>query len=478
MDLRSLCIHAHFYQPPREDPLTGAIPYEAGASPFPNWNERIHAECYRPNAAQRNFENISFNIGPTLFSWMAGYDAITVQKIIDQDRANVRRFGVGNAIAQAYNHTILPLASYRDKVTQVRWGIAEFEFRFGRRPQGMWLPETAADRETLQVLANEGIEFTILAPWQSIEEEIDPGQPYRVPLSGGRYIDVFFYHGELGSRLSFDSGATINADNFAEHVLLPYFDIEKQENNQPQLILIASDGELYGHHQHLRDLFLARLVDGAITRLGIHPTFPALWLKNHPPTRDIQIRDATSWSCHHGVMRWTGSCPCTPGDGSWKLHLRNAFERLAGALDGLFMETVRQLVPDPWLLRERYIHVILGQMTIDELLGEMINRVPTSDQMRRVHLLLEAQRERQRMFTSCGWFFDDFDRIEPKNNVAYAAQSIRLARLATEVDLEPYVVSDLRSVVSQYTGQRADRIFQNHLRRAEGVSSVRIGFAD
>jgi hypothetical protein len=474
----AFCIHAHFYQPPREDPLTGIIPKEVGAAPFPNWNERIHAECYRPNAELRNFEQISFNIGPTLSSWMEHHDPLTCQKIVDQDRINVKRFGVGNAIAQAYNHAILPLASYHDKITQVEWGIADFEYRFGRKPQGMWLPETAVDSDTLDVLARAGIEFTILAPWQADQDDLDTSEPYRVPLSDGRTITVFFYQRDLSARISFDAGATINADSFAQYVLRSYFNPEKEKRNEPQLVLAASDGELYGHHQFMRDRFLARLVDGASGQFGFRPTFPALWLRSYPPRQFVKIREATSWSCHHGVVRWMGQCGCTPGDGAWKAQMRYAFERIAGELDRLFLDVVTPLIPDPWELRNRYIHVILGQLTAHELIESMAGKALTSDQLRRIHLLLEAQRERQRMFTSCGWFFEDFDRIEPKNNVAYAAQAVRLVRLATGVDLSEVVSPDLHRVVSERTHLHADRVFERHLRRAEGVNGVRIGFAD
>lgn len=474
----AFCIHGHFYQPPREDPLTGKIPKEVGAAPFPNWNERIHAECYRPNAELRNFEQISFNIGPTLFSWMEKHDASTSQKIVDQDRINVRRFGVGNAMAQAYNHTILPLASYHDKVTQVSWGIADFEHRFGRKPQGMWLPETAVDQETLDVLARAGIEFTILAPWQAEPEHLDTSEPYQVPLANNRTITVFFYQRDLSSRISFDAGATINADSFAQYVLRSSFDAEKERHNEPQLILVASDGELYGHHQFMRDRFLARLVDGASSQLGFRPTYPALWLRSYPPRQMIRIRDATSWSCHHGVARWMGQCNCTPGDGTWKAQMRYAFERVAGELDRLFLDVAKPHISDPWKLRNHYIHVILGQITVQELIEGMAGRALKSDQLRRIHLLLEAQRERQRMFTSCGWFFEDFDRIEPKNNVAYAAQAVRLVRLATGVNLSDVVKPDLHRVVSERTHLRADHIFERHMHRAEGVGNAWIGIAD
>lgn len=478
MSSRFFCVHGHFYQPPREDPLTGVIPDEIGATPFPNWNERIHAECYRPNAELQNFERISFNIGPTLAAWMQNYDPVTFQKIVAQDRANFRRFGVGNAIAQAYNHTILPLASHRDKVTQVIWGIEDFRHRFGRAPQGMWLPETAVDLDALEVMADQGIRFTILAPWQADSDELDTSIPYLVDLPNGKTIITFFYNQELSGRISFDAGATINADHFAQYILLSKFLAGKERYGEPQFILVASDGELYGHHQFLRDRFLARLLDGASSPLELFPTFPALWLKDYYPRQTVKIREYTSWSCHHGVKRWMGACDCTPGNASWKAQMRFAFEHLAGGIDGLYLDVVKAHVSDAWELRNRYIDVILGKCTAEELISSFATSTLNSDQMRRIHLMLEAQRERQRMFTSCGWFFDDFDRIEPKNNVAYAAQAVRLIYLATGINLEPELAAELHRVSSQRSRLRADKVFSRHLRRAERVQSAQVGYAD
>lgn len=474
MVIRSVCIHGHFYQPPREDPITGRILPEPGAKPYKNWNEKILAECYRPNAELGNFNSISFNIGPTLFEWLALHDPQTGERIVEQDRTNVERFGVGNAMAQAYNHTILPLAPYDAKVTQVAWGIADFEKRFGRKPQGMWLPETAADNETLEVLVDHGIEFTILAPWQASMGDLDPTEPYRVALPGGKNITVFFYHRELSTRVSFDSAATSNADLFVSNSLLPHYSKEKARRKEPQILVVASDGELYGHHQQFRDRFLAHLVNGASAQAGLTPTFPALWLKHNPPRKEITIRDKTSWSCHHGIKRWLGDCSCTPGDGRWKAYLRRAFEKLGAELDKLYVVQAKAVNIEPWSLRNRYIQVMLGEITAKGLINGMAGQTLEEFQVMRIHLLLEAQRERQRMFTSCGWFFDDFNRIEPKNNVAYAAQVVRLVRQATGVDLTNMVMDDLRHVVSQRNGLRGDVVFMRQLERAEKHASLKL----
>jgi len=464
--LQSFSIHAHFYQPPREDPITGVIPQEAGAAPYPNWNEKIYAECYQPNALLGNFERISFNIGPTLFEWMAARDLSTCQRIVAQDQANVRRFGVGNAIAQPSHHTILPLASTLDKRTQIIWGLEQFEYRFGRKAQGMWLPETAVDYETLEILSEQGIQFTILAPWQAEGENPDVTEPYRVSLPNGGSMAVFFYHGGLSGGISFNPSMTVNADHFVRHELVNNFRLDKLVQGEPQLLIIASDGELYGHHQHLRDYFLAHLVNGASSQVGLSPTYPALWLKKHPPRRSIQIREKTSWSCHHGVARWASNCGCVPGDQTWKFHLRHAFDQLALRLDGMYAGAFSSIMPDVWMLRDRYIRVLLGQQRMDDLLAELAGKRLPMETVTRAQFHLEAQLMRQRMYASCGWFFDDFDRIEPRNSVAYAAQAVRLARVASSIDLSSQLMTDLRKVVSHRTGLRGDQVLADHLNRA------------
>jgi hypothetical protein len=458
-------IHGHFYQPPREDPLTGEVPVEPGAAPYCNWNERINAQCYRPNAQLGNFEHVSFNIGPTLLDWMEKHDPETLQMIVAQERKNLEKYGTGNAIAQAYNHTILPLARLEDKFTQVRWGIADFEHRFGHKPQGMWLPETAADDETLWVLAECGIEFTILAPWQANTNNLDASKPYRVPLPGGRSMIVFFYNQDLSTRVSFDPGATVNADRFVLEGLVPKFRAHKGSVIEPQLVMVASDGELYGHHQPFRDKFLSYLMDGALKQQPMSSTFPSLWIRSFPVEEAISIRQKSSWSCHHGVVRWMGSCGCA-GNSEWKAPLRQALDQLGDAIDEQYLSVVRSYVEDPWELRHEYIHVVLGHTSADELVASMACRSVPPEEMEKMVYLLRAQFERQRIFTSCGWFFDDFDRIEPRNNVAYAAQAVWLTNKATGVDLSPLAVAGLSHVRSWRTGLQADEVFRRHLLRA------------
>jgi hypothetical protein len=467
---RFLCIHGHFYQPPREDPFTGVIPQEPGAFPYPNWNERIHAECYRPNVELGNFKRISFNLGPTLFDWLLRDHPETAQMIAQQDQENVRKFGVGNAMAQAYNHTILPLATWADKVTQIYWGIAHFNHYMGRKPQGMWLPETAVDMETLEVLVELGIEFTILAPSQADEDDLDVSEPYDVMLPEDRRITAFFFQRELSTGVSFNPNLTQNADTYIkEQVSVKFQQPGMSKQSGPRMLMIASDGELYGHHQRFRDHFLARLLNGASEQAGISVIYPALWLDKYSPRSTVKIKENTSWSCHHHIMRWMGDCECTPDDGRWKVYFRQAMNHLASEIDMLFSDELWSLGLNPWKVRNGYIYVILEKMTVSTLLEEMGNRTLTADEIHRVALLLRSQYERQRMFTSCGWFFDDFGRIEPRNNLAYAVRAVWLARSATGIDLSHKFKADLQHVVSHKTGLRADIVFDYYWQIAEGM---------
>lgn len=469
---KAFCVHGHFYQPPREDPLTGKIPLEQGAAPYRNWNERIHAQCYRPNAELGNFEHISFDAGPTLLQWMAVFEPSTLAMIVSQERRVYERYGVGNGMALAYNHTILPLASRQDKMTQVLWGIGDFEFRFGHKPNGMWLPEAAVDMETLQVLAECGIEFTILAPWQAKTSPVDTSQPYRVELPEGREITVFFYNQELSMRVSFDPGVSVNGDLFVSQSLLSQYNGNGRLNGKKdQLQIIASDGELYGHHQPFRDKFLAYILNGALKRKSLKTTFPALWLRDHPPKQTIEIRDNTSWSCHHGVTRWMGSCDCTP-HGEWKADLRTALNRIAEAVDAQYLSTLAPYVDDPWQLRNEYIEVLCHRKTQLEPVGSHARQQPDPEALKQIEFMLAAQYERQRIFTSCGWFFDDFDRIEPRNNVAYAAHAVWLTYLGSGVDLRAEAAQWLAPVQSWRTGLRGDSVFNDRMECARRFLTV------
>jgi alpha-amylase/alpha-mannosidase (GH57 family) len=438
MGNKQFFVHGHFYQPPREDAITGRIPDEPGAAPYRNWNERIHEECYRPNAEIGNFKRISFNIGPTLLDWMQSHDRKTYQAIIDQENAVYREHGVGNGMAQPYNHTILPLATYRDKVTQVRWGIADFIHHFGHAPSGMWLPETAVDVETLCILADNGIQFTILAPWQ-IQAARNGAGLYQVDLPAGRRIFAFVYDGGLSSRISFDPGATVNADQFIlEHL-----------NQEPggEIVGLASDGELYGHHQPFREMFLAHLIDRIPVLTDYDVTFPAKILAEKSDIPGAKLIPNTSWSCHHGIARWQTECLCTPGAG-WKTLLRKALDDIASQFDEYFDLSLRAWGADPDAVRDEYIQVILRNIGLDEFFRE---RCPAGQaDIGRIKLVLKAQEARQKMFTSCGFFFDELSRIEPRNNIGYAAQAIAL----TEVCGGPGIGDDTRNLLSAARSQR------------------------
>jgi alpha-amylase/alpha-mannosidase (GH57 family) len=475
MGLNAVCVHGHFYQPPREDPLSGLIPDEIGAQPYQNWNERIHKECYQPNAVAGNFEKISFNIGPTLFRWLETHDPQTYQQIISQERKNYELYGVGNGMAQAYNHIILPLANKRDKVTQIQWGIADFEHRFGHKPLGMWLPETAVDIETLSFLSDNQIKFTMLAPWQIEDQENHKmDQPYLVKLPGNRTpLVVFIYNQALSTSVSFQSEATRNAEHFVDRWISPAF--LPQENSRDRVATIASDGELYGHHKSFRDKFLSHLLNGALHQQEFEITYPGLWLIDHQPKEYVQISEYTSWSCHHGIMRWMGECGCTEG-ADWKAPLRWGLDKLAEELDHQYQVFIGQYTRRKWQLRNAYIHVFLGETNLRTLLSQFINKPMSNQEINKIGMLLAAQYERQRMFTSCGWFFDNFHRIEPQNNIAYAAQATWLTEQVTGKSIKPKALALLKKVKDNRTGLRGDTVFSERYQRTQDFSEENISY--
>ncbi|MBI9043256.1 MAG: DUF3536 domain-containing protein [Anaerolineaceae bacterium] len=462
MQKKFLGIHGHFYQPPREDPISAKIPFERGAAPYDNWNERINDQCYRPNAIAENFKHISFNLGPTLVEWLENFDEDTLARIVDQERINYMANGIGNAMAQPYNHTILPLATRADKHTQIEWGIRHFENTFHHMPSGMWLPEAAVNLETLEVMAKSGIEFTILAPWQA-KTSVRSSFPYLVNLPDGRDMKVFFYNQELSGRVSFDPGATANADQFLVNWILPYFsswEIERQNSFQ----MISTDGELYGHHQVFRDKFLSHLLNKSFSKYKIESSYPGLWLKE-TGIEEIEIKDNTSWSCAHGITRWMGNCECTPNS-NWKTPLREGFDRIANKLDLEFEKFIGIYLADPWELLHKFIHVLNEGVPLEELIEKIVGDNLNYSSRKIIPLLLFAQFEKQKMFTSCGWFFDDFDRIEPQNNVAYAAQAVWLTYLATGNDISDFAEKELKKVISRSGKVNAAEIFQKYYERA------------
>ena len=494
-----VCIHGHFYQPPREDPARGVVGKQPSASPFHDWNERILYESYRPNAFARilnssgevvrivnNYEHISFNIGPTLMSWLERHDLETYRRILAADKVSCdRNQGHGNAIAQAYNHIILPLANHQDKVTQIRWGIADFQHRFKRDPEGMWLAETAVDNETLSVLVNEGIRFIILAPsqasrcrrfglangfdeWQSVESgDIDPTQPYRcfVPTqaNGRNYIDIFFYDGPISGDMGFDDTLQ-SSQQFADRLgqAVRSFELENEAaewaeadrfRSRSQLISVATDGETFGHHRGGAEKTLAYTVINELPGRGWQVTSYAHYLSLRPPTWEVQLKPVTAWSCSHGVGRWQQDCGCGGGGGwqqQWRAPLRSALDWLRDRLITLYEKTGSLLLSDPWAARNDYVGVInsSSDQALDQFFAAHQAHPLTSDERTEALRLLEMQRHAMLMYTSCGWFFDEISRPEGTQILRYAARAIELAEAVSGRLLEGEFVQRLAAAPS------------------------------
>ena len=349
-----VCIHGHFYQPPRENPWLEEVELQEGAHPYHDWNEKITAECYAPNTASRilnserkiieivnNYSKISFDFGPTLLLWLERHAPEVYQVIIETDKECQKKYsGHGPAIAQVYNHMIMPLANSRDKRTQVVWGIRDFEHRFGRKPEGMWLPETAVDLETLDIMAEYGIKFTILAPHQAsrirkIGEEkwnnvlggnINPKMPYLCRLPSGRSISIFFYDQSVSLDVAFGD-LLKNGENFALKIVRSF----SQAQRQPQIVHIATDGETYGHHLKFGDMALSYCLHYIESRNLAQITIYGEYLEKNPPTYEVEIIENTSWSCFHGIERWRSDCGCRMGaepefKQEWRTHLREAMD--------------------------------------------------------------------------------------------------------------------------------------------------------
>jgi len=451
---RYLTIHGHFYQPPREDPWTEEVPREQGAGPYANFNQKVTAECYQPNAALGNLDVMSFNFGPTLLRWLEAHATPTYRRIIEADHWHRAQFGVGNGLAQPYHHVILPLATLRDKRTQVIWGIGDFEHRFGHRPHGMWLPEMAVDYETLEVLAEQGIRFTLLSPSQSAGG-LDPYHPHWVHLHGDHRLALFFRQEELSNLISFQPKVTETATTFADQYLAQAL----AQNDEAPLLLLAMDGETFGHHQPLRQYFLQALLYTEAPRVGYTVTSLGPYLRDHPPSTEVEILERSSWSCPHSLARWQKGCPCTPGNSQWKGVLRQALDRLAENLDGLYEDALRSQGLDPWTIRDRYIAVMLGQVKALDFLREWTGGKLTQEEEEQLLTLLAAQPSRQAMFTSCGWFFEDLSRLETRYILTHAARAIVLTAEATGVSLADELRRDLASARSWITDETGEEIF-------------------
>ena len=430
--MTALVIHGHFYQPPRENPWTGEVETEPSAAPFHDWNERIHAECYAPNVG--NYPLISFNFGPTLLSWLADHHADTYQKILAADAESVSaRGGHGNAIAQAYGHAILPLCNERDRLTQVVWGLADFRFRFGRDAEALWLPETAANDQVLSLLIDQGMRYVILAPNQA-KGEIDTSKSYifRHADGSGRSLAVFFYHGPLARAIAFE-GALSSSRGLVERFI--------SAAKLGDLVNVATDGETYGHHFKFGDLGLAHALKVEAKAVGFWITNYAQYLDQHPPDTVVEIDngpdgEGTSWSCVHGVGRWTRDCGCHTGgepgwNQKWRQPLRVALEFLRDDAAIKFEDAAGALLRDPWAARNDYVSAILDPQARESFLNR---HVIDAAEESRVLSLLEMQRSALLMFTSCGWFFSDLAGIETIQVMRYAA---RVIDLMNQVGLDP-----------------------------------------
>ena len=473
-----ICIHGHFYQPPRENPWLEEVEVQDSAYPFHDWNERITAECYAPNSASRildsqkfiveivnNYSRISFNFGPALLVWLEKHHPEVYQAILEADRESQKRFsGHGSALAQVYSHLIMPLANSQDKRTQVIWGIRDFEQRFGRSPEGMWLPETAVDRETLDILAEQGIRFTILSPrqvirvrkkgdklWQEVSSgKIDPKLPYICQVPSGRTINIFFYDRPISHDIAFGD-LLKNGEFFAKRLLGAF----SQDRQGSQIVHIATDGESYGHHQRFADMALAYCLHKIEKEKSVALTIYGEYLEKFPPAHEVEIVENSSWSCVHGVERWRSNCGCNTGRNpgwtqQWRAPLRQAMDWLRDELIILYENKTSGLLEAPWKAREDYIGVVLdrSQENIESFLSDHSSRMLTKEEKVQILRLLEMQRNTMLMFTSCGWFFDEISRIEPIQIMKYAARAIHLAKETDEVDLEPEYVSILKRASS------------------------------
>jgi alpha-amylase/alpha-mannosidase (GH57 family) len=494
---RYICIHGHFYQPPRENPWLEAVELQDSAYPYHDWNERITAECYAPNSVSRildgdnqiirlvnNYSKISFNFGPTLLSWLEVKAPDVYAAILEGDRESRKNFsGHGSALAQIYNHMILPLANPRDRRTQILWGIGDFERRFKRMPEGLWLPETAVNIESLEILAEVGIRFTILAPhqaqrvrsiggrvWQDVTgARIDPTQAYEQRLPSGRKIALFFYDGPIARAVAFE-GLLSSGEHLANRLVSAFSD----ERKRPQLVHIATDGESYGHHHRFGDMALAYALNTIESNQLAQLTNYGEYLERYPPTHQVDIIEKTSWSCFHGIDRWWSNCGCRTGgdpdwNQEWRTPLRDALDRLRDSVALPFEKRGRQLLKDPWAARNDYLSVVNDRSTanVEGFFARHSARPLTADEMTIALKLLELQRHAMLMYASCGWFFDELSGIETVQAILFAGRTVQLAQELFGDSLESEFIERLaaaRSNLPEYGDGR--RIYETLVRPA------------
>lgn len=497
-----LVLHGHFYQPPRENPWTDRVPREPSAHPYHDWNERIAAECYRPNTASRvldaygriqtivnNFEHLSFNVGPTLFAWLDRHAPELCARIVAADRASAAaRSGHGNALAQAYHHSILPLCNARDRRTQVLWGLREFQHRFKRPAEGIWLPETAIDASTVETLVDCGVRFTILSPYQArrvralpdgawegaAEGRIDPKRPYRIfsdrpgPHGERRHLDVFFYDGPISRAVSFEH-LLRDSDDLAARLSLAV----TPDAVAPQLVSMAVDGETFGHHEPFADMCIAAFATQKAGPRGFRLTNYAEYLALVPPQHEVELQpgdggEGTAWSCAHGVGRWRRDCGCSTGapagwNQAWRAPLRQALDDLRDAVARAFEERGAEIFHDPWAARDDAIELVLrsDEAAVAETFFARHLRSPGHEHRVAARKLLEAQRHAMAMYTSCAWFFADITGIETVQNIRYAARCVQLMQEFTGEDLEARLVQGLEAARSNNGRDTGATIYRN-----------------
>lgn len=486
MKNRFFCVHGHFYQPPRENPWLGYIETEPSAAPESNWNRRILNECYGPNCAAgrgngaeallNNYSLMSFDFGPTLLDWLEKHSLPVYMAVLEADRLGAKAFGRGGAMAQVYNHVIMPLATARDKRTQILWGAAHFERRFKRRTEGMWLAETAADAETLEALCEAGIAFTVLKAsqaraWRTIGADkwetaapgtaLDTSRPYRwfSKAMPGKYVDIFFYHPALAGTLKADIRDT---DKYYLQVLSAF-----GADRSPQLLSVASDGENYGHRVKDGDAMLAALFRKVRKENKFALTNYASWLAEHGPEREASVVSPSAWSCPHGVGRWSSDCGCrySPAAKSqdWRRVLRRTLDGAASLIDGLYEREASSFFDDPWRARDGYIEALKDRehaTAIRHFLTLSASKHLEPADARKALNLLEMQRNRLLMFTSCGWYFDDITNLETVQILKYAARAAEIAALYG-ADAEAALTEGLKEARANYGGQDGARLYES-----------------
>lgn len=439
-----LCVHGHFYQPPRGNPFRDdeAI-VEPEAAPYNNINEKAAALSYTPNATLGNFELMSFSFGNALARWMQDYSVDTYRRIIEAEEHYRKRWNASNALAHPAHHLIHPLHTRRDQDVLVRWGVLAYESRLGHLPQGMWLPNLAVNLEALEVLHANGLKFTILSQAQ-VNNYDDAAGPYFVSLGGGEKLAVYVRDDNLSNTVAFGIRSLGGAGRWARQTLVP------AKKNTPRMILLAVEGETFGYHHPGEESFLRWLLAYEAGAVGFETTTLERDLRDNPPQHEIQVREYTAWNSAQELARWRGN-------------LRQAFDNLSGRLETIYADFTRGLGIDGWSLLRDYIRVRLGAWTEDELLAESgLSALPT-DKRAMLLALIRSQFHRLRMYTSAAFFYEDLNRSETRLSVADAVMGLRLAAQATGYDLLPMFQLDLSQVPADPKGYTASRILDEVL---------------